>query len=141
MFLTDPEAGVREIRRVLRPGGRFATAAWAGAEENPWSSVVGQVLGETPAEPGAPGQFALGEQGGLRDLIEAAGFVEDIEVEAIDLVLEESFADWWARTAVMSRSGAALHGREEEVRAALASYEADGLLRLPARTWVAAATA
>ena len=140
MFLTDPEAGVREIRRVLRPGGRFATAAWTTAEENPWSSIVGRVLSETP-EPGAPGQFALGEDGRLRELLEGAGFVEEIEVEALDLVLEETFDDWWQRTTAMSRSGAALHGHEEETRAALAPYETDGVLRLPARTWVAAATA
>jgi ubiquinone/menaquinone biosynthesis C-methylase UbiE len=140
MFLADPEAGVREIRRVLRPGGRFATAAWTTAEENPWSSVVGRVLGET-SEPGAPGQFALGEEGRLLELLEAAGFVEDIAVETVDVMLEERFEDWWQRTTVMSRSGAALHGREEEVRAALAPYERDGLLHLPGRTWVAAATA
>jgi SAM-dependent methyltransferase len=140
MFLTDPEAGVREIRRVLRPGGRFATAAWTTAEENPWSSAVGRVLGET-TEPGAPGQFALGAEGRLRDLLEGAGFVEDIEVDAVDVTLEETFEDWWRRTTAMSRSGAALRGREDEVRAALAPYERDGLLRLPGRTWVAAATA
>jgi ubiquinone/menaquinone biosynthesis C-methylase UbiE len=140
MFLADREAGAREIRRVLRPGGRFVTAAWTTAEENPWSSVVGRVLGETP-EPGAPGQFALGAEGALEELLAGAGFVEDLEVEAIDVELVESFADWWERTTVMSRIGAALRGREDEVRAALSVYEHDGLLRLPGRTWVAAATA
>jgi SAM-dependent methyltransferase len=131
---------MREIRRVLRPGGRFATAAWTSAEDNPWSSIVGRVLGETP-EPGAPGQFALGAEGQLRELLEAAGFVDEIEVEAIDLVVEDTFEEWWQRTTAMSRIGAALAGREEETRAALAPYEVDGVLRLPARTWVASATA
>lgn len=140
MFLIDPEAGMREIRRVLKPGGRFATAAWTSAEENPWSSVAGLVLGETP-DPGAPGQFALGGEGVLRELIEGAGFVDDITVEAVDVLFEETFEEWWRRTTGMSRTGDRIRGHEDELRAALAGYEEDGVLRIPGRTWVAAATA
>lgn len=133
MFLLDPEAGMREIRRVLKPGGRVALAAWATAEENPW------VFTSAPQE--GPGQFALGADGVLRELLEGAGFVEEIEVEAVDLLLEEPFDAYWTRTMEMSRGAAELRGRRDEVRAALAEYEHDGVLRLPGRSWVAAATA
>lgn len=140
MFLQDPEAGMREIRRVLKPGGRVATAAWTSAEENPWSSVVAATL-DLPREEG-PGQFALARENALRDLLEGAGFVDDITVEAVDVVIEETFEQWWAISSEMSRSGPMMRGREEELRAALARYaSADGVLRLPGRTWVAAATA
>lgn len=141
MFLADAEAGMREIRRVLRPGGRVAVAAWTAPEENQWSAVVPRVLGET-IDRDAPGQFALARPGALQELLEGAGFVEEVEVEAVDMVLEEPFEEWWTRTREMSRSGARMGEHREELRAALSEYEGDdGRLRIPARTWVASATA
>jgi SAM-dependent methyltransferase len=155
MFLVDVEAGMREIRRVLRPGGRLATAAWTTAEENPWSSVIGAVLTEQghvePPEPHAPGQFALGRDGMLRELLENAGFVDEVEVAPIDVVLEEpSFDTWFDRSMRMSRVGEVVRGlpgpQRDAVRDALrervAPYaQPDGSLELPGRTWVASATA
>jgi ubiquinone/menaquinone biosynthesis C-methylase UbiE len=151
MFLTDPEAGVREVRRVLRPGGRFATAAWTTPEENQWSSAAARILVERGhmEQASGPGQFALARDGLLRELLENAGFVEEIEVVALDLELVETFEDCWARTVGMSRVGATIAGLprdeqdaiREELRTRLAPYERDGVLHIPGRTWVAAATA
>ncbi|MEA2246938.1 MAG: hypothetical protein QOH46_1467, partial [Solirubrobacteraceae bacterium] len=82
-------------------------------------------------------------------LLENAGFVEEIEVVAIDVELVETFDDCWARTVGMSRVGetiAALPDQEQsairdELHQRLARYERDGVLHTPGRTWVAAATA
>src|SRR4051812_27127712 len=40
----DPPPALREIRRVLRPGGRLAFAVWAARERNPWMTVPAAVM-------------------------------------------------------------------------------------------------
>jgi SAM-dependent methyltransferase len=150
MLMDDPEAALRETRRVLRPGGRLALAAWTGAEENRWSSLPAELLIERgilePLEPGGPGQFAWGREGVIAEHLDAAGFVE-YEVEALDFRMRyASAADWWASSRAMGIRVSTAHvPDEDEVIAALADAAAtwttrDGALEIPARTWLAAAT-
>ena len=42
----DPPPALREIRRVLRPGGRFAFAVWAERARNAWMTVPADVMVE-----------------------------------------------------------------------------------------------
>src|SRR3954462_1532405 len=69
MLLADPEAALRETRRVLRPGGRVALAAWAGPEENPSFAVFGRVMAERglvePEPPDMPGPLAFARRPAL----------------------------------------------------------------------------
>jgi ubiquinone/menaquinone biosynthesis C-methylase UbiE len=44
MFFRDTPLAIREIARVLKPGGRIATAVWGTAEKNPWLAGTPEIL-------------------------------------------------------------------------------------------------
>ncbi|HWF36844.1 MAG TPA: methyltransferase domain-containing protein [Solirubrobacteraceae bacterium] len=156
MFAVDPGAALSETRRVLRPGGRFATAVWDGREHNPWATIPTRALVELghvePPDPTGPGMFALATPGRLADLLGDAGFTE-VTVEAVDFeARHESVDAYFEETGELSRAfGDVVAGlpdaAREAVQAKLAELTApfasgpDGALRMPARSLVASASA
>lgn len=155
MLMADPEAALKETRRVLKPGGRVALAAWTAPSENRWASLpMGELVArghvERP-EPGAPGQFAWARPGTIEEHLDNAGFTE-YEVDTLDFVNVYPSVDEWIavgrdcsmmlRTTLERLDPAEREDTIEAIREqALPYVQEDGSVVVPARTWVAAAEA
>jgi ubiquinone/menaquinone biosynthesis C-methylase UbiE len=155
MLIVDPEAAAREVRRVLRSGGKAAFAVWDVADNNPWATIPSQTmiaLGHAePPDPNAPGMFKFGAPGALQELLESAGFVD---VLVAPVALERKYGEigeYIDETIELSPTmGGFYHDLPEEERAKIVEritaaaqqyVETDGILRLPGSSLVALASA
>jgi SAM-dependent methyltransferase len=152
MFATDPGRAAREIRRVLRPGGRVAVAVWGPRERNPWLGVVFDAvaaqLGRPVPPPGVPGPFSLSDAGGLAALLADAG-LRDVAVGELAVPLRtDSFEQWWERTSALAGPLSAIlaslpepaaRALVERVREAAAPYATAAGLDFPGVSLIATA--
>ena len=97
MYMPDPEQAVREMRRVLRPGGRMVLAVWGERQRCGWAPLFAIVDAEVASEV-CPLFFRLGQRDTLARLCAGARF-EAIEQHRFATTLNYADADEACRAA------------------------------------------
>jgi ubiquinone/menaquinone biosynthesis C-methylase UbiE len=146
-FMRDADAGVRQMARVTKPGGRVGVCMWdiGGGGMTMlrlfWSAmkaVKPDIEGEMRRAGTSAGDIAERlERAGLRDVVDGA---LEVSVDYAD------FEDFWEPfTFAVGPSGQAFATLDEErkaaVREAIRAELPDGPFTLGARSWYATATA
>ena len=154
MFFPSPVDAVREMLRVLRPGGKLALAVWHFAERNPFHHTLWRVIeryvDSPPPAPDAPDAFRFANPGKLRDVLAEAGATTPSErLLQFRVQAPISVEDFWILRCEMSeklRQKVAMLSREqltEVKRQALESlrgYSTDRGMSLPAEILIVSGT-
>jgi len=147
MFFPDALADLREILRVVKPGGALAFVVWGKSEFNPFTCVVTDVVDahvETPApDPNELGAFRFAELGKLAGILKQAGANDVRErVFKFDIAAPISPEEFWemrsGTSATLRTKLATLSGEERqqiaaEVSRAVAEFFPNNQMRFPAQ--------
>ncbi|MDH3669215.1 MAG: class I SAM-dependent methyltransferase [Paracoccaceae bacterium] len=89
MFFENPVAAMKNMRRALKPGGRFTMIVWRDIADNPWLGAAKAVALKHLPQPGAdartcgPGPFSMADEELVTAQMKAAGYT-DIVFERVD---------------------------------------------------------
>ena len=139
-FMSDPVAGLSEMRRVTREGGRVAACVWDhGGGRGPLSpfwDAVHELDADAPDE----SQLAGARGGHLTELFGEAG-LRDVHESSLEVAVHHArFEEWWEPfTFGVGPAGAYLSGLDDERRAAIRERcrqaLGDGPVTITARAW------
>ena len=144
--LPQPEQAVREMTRVVKPGGLVAAYVWDYADQMQciryfWIAAI--ALDPSASELDQSRRYPLCQPQPLTALFQSAG-LKDVEVRAIDIATHfKDFEDYWspflggqgpAPAYAMSLSESRRAALRRRIRAGL-PFAPDGSIPLVARAW------
>ena len=141
-FMTDPVAGLTEMRRVTRPGGLVVACVWDHAGGKGPLGVFWQAARELDPEVPDEGDVPGAREGHLAQLFADAGLA-DVEPTALVAELEHAtFEEWWGPfTEGVGPAGAYVGTltpeRREALRARCRARLPDAPFRLTSVAWAA----
>ncbi|NKY38746.1 methyltransferase domain-containing protein [Cellulomonas septica] len=138
-FMADPVAGLNEMRRVTRPGGRVAVSVWDHVHDRGAASTFWQAVRDVDTGRVSESSDLLWVEEHVAELCATAGFV-DLRVEEVPVTLTfASFAQWWDPFLLaVGPAGAYLATLDDDVREAVRRRAAE---RFGPPPFVVAATA
>jgi len=150
MFFPSPVDSVREMLRVLKPGGRISLAVWHFAERNPFHYTVSQVVeryvDSPPPAPDSPDAFRFAVRGKLLAILSNAGAAATSErLLRFAIQAPISVEDFWTLRAEMSdklRAKLAMLSKEQiaelkrEVLEALGAYSTNRGMSFPSEVLI-----
>ena len=143
MFFPDMLIAAKEMMRVLKPGGRVATAVWNVPEKNFWVTAIGSTINKNMdlplPSPESPGIFRCAKSGLIQNIFQQVGFKNTSEQE-VNGKLKCGTADvyWNMMTEVAAPVVSALSKASEtmkeiirsEVYTLLSEKYPDGIIRI-----------
>jgi len=131
MFFANPVAGLRNMRKALRPGGRMVHIVWRARTDNPWLSMAKEVVLRFLPEPGAdaqtcgPGPFSMSDEATVRQMMTIAGY-QQIEFRRVDapVMIGNDVADAIAFQLAIGPAGEVFREAGQEAEAKRAQIEA-----------------
>jgi ubiquinone/menaquinone biosynthesis C-methylase UbiE len=132
MFFPDMQLAAKEMFRVLKPGGRFATTVWGLPEKNYWAtSFLAPIMKnmQIPAPPaGAPGLFRCTNQQQMTDLLKQAGFKNVAHLEINHKAESDSLEVLWTyMNEVIAPVVAAMSKADEAMKAKIKKEVFEGI--------------
>ncbi len=159
MFFANPVAGLRNMRKALKPGGRMVQIVWRDRADNPWLSMAKDVVLQILPPPGddaqtcGPGPFSMSDETMVATMMKSAGY-ENVEFRRVDapVLIGNDVRDAIAfqlaigpAGEVFREAGAEAEEKRDRIEAALADainrqkIEAEGIV-MDSSSWLISAT-